>query len=88
MLNSLLKPYAELTAAAADITAMAELADEDAAFEAELEPALVAAEQRYEAFELQAMMSGKHDAHSAMTQHFQQAISFSQTTEFVSRLRR
>ncbi len=65
MLNSLLKPYAELTAAAADITAMAELADEDAAFEAELEPALVAAEQRYEAFELQAMMSGKHDAHSA-----------------------
>ena len=66
VLNSLLKPYEELTAAASDITAMAELADEDAAFEAELEPALVKAEHRYEAFELQAMMSGKHDSCSAI----------------------
>ncbi|AMV26256.1 Peptide chain release factor 2 [Gemmata sp. SH-PL17] len=66
VLNSLLKPYEELTAAANDITAMAELADEDAAFEAELEPALVKAEHQYEAFELQAMMSGKHDSCSAV----------------------
>lgn len=66
VLNSLLKPYEELTAAAGDISAMAELADEDAAFEAELEPALVKAEKQYEAFELQAMMSGKHDSASCI----------------------
>jgi peptide chain release factor 2 len=45
---------------------MAELAQEDAAFEAELEPALVKAEKQYEAFELQAMMSGKHDSANAI----------------------
>ncbi|QJW98310.1 Peptide chain release factor 2 [Frigoriglobus tundricola] len=66
MLNSLLKPYEELTAASNDLTAMAELAAEDAAFEAELEPALVKAESQYEAFELQAMMSGKHDSCTAI----------------------
>ncbi len=64
--NSLLKPYEELNAAAGEIKTMAELAEEDAAFEAEIEPALVKAEQQYEAFELQAMMSGKHDSASAV----------------------
>jgi peptide chain release factor 2 len=64
--NSLLKPYEELTAAAGDIKAMAELAEEDASFEAEMEPALAKAEQQYEAFELHAMMSGKHDAANAV----------------------
>jgi len=62
VLNSLLKPYEELTAAAGDISAMAELAQEDAGFESELEPALVKAERQYESFELRAMMSGKHDS--------------------------
>ncbi len=66
MLNSLLKPYEELKTAAGDITAMAELAAEDASFESELEPALVKAEHQYEAFELQAMMSGKHDSCTAI----------------------
>src|SRR6188474_90838 len=66
VLNSLLKPYEELRTAAGDISAMAELAEEDASFEAELEPALVKAEKQYEAFELQAMMSGKHDSCSAI----------------------
>ena len=66
MCNALLKPYEELTSAANDLSAMAELAAEDAAFEAELEPALVKAEGQYEAFELQTMMSGKHDAASAI----------------------
>lgn len=66
VLNSLLKPYEELTAAAGDLKAMVELADEDAAFEAELEPALVKAEKQYESFELQAMMSGKHDSCNAI----------------------
>ena len=65
-LNALLKPYEELNAAAGDLTAMAELAEEDAAFEAEMEPALAKAERQYEAFELQAMMSGKHDSASAI----------------------
>ncbi|MDB5312724.1 MAG: prfB [Gemmataceae bacterium] len=64
--NALLKPYEELTRTAADLTAMAELADEDAAFEVELEPALAKAEGQYEGFELQAMMSGKQDAANAI----------------------
>jgi peptide chain release factor 2 len=45
---------------------MAELAAEDASFEAELEPALAKAESQYEAFELRAMMSGKHDSANAI----------------------
>ncbi len=64
--NSLLKPYEELTTAASEIKTMAELAEEDPSFETEMEPALVKAEKQYEAFELQAMMSGKHDSASAV----------------------
>ncbi len=45
---------------------MAELADEDPSFEAEMGPALDKAEQQYAAFELQAMMSGKQDAANAI----------------------
>lgn len=66
VLNSLLKPYEELQAASGDLAAMVELAEEDAAFESELEPALLKAEKQYEHFELQAMMSGKHDSCSAI----------------------
>lgn len=66
VLNSLLKPYEELQTASGDLAAMVELAEDDAAFEAELEPALVKAEKQYEAFELQAMMSGKHDSCNAI----------------------
>src|SRR5262249_60834081 len=40
--------------------------EEDASFEAELDPALVKAEHQYEAFELQAMMSGKQDSANAI----------------------
>ena len=64
--NALVKPYEELTRAADDLKAMAELAEEDASFESELEPALAQSEQKYEAFELQAMMSGKQDAENAI----------------------
>src|SRR5207244_9223224 len=53
-------------AAAGEIKAMAELADEDPSFETEMGPALAKAEQQYEAFELQAMMGGKHDAANAV----------------------
>jgi peptide chain release factor 2 len=66
VLNSLLKPYEALQTALNDLTAMAELAEEDPSFEAEMEPALQKAEKQYEAFELQAMMSGKHDSCSAI----------------------
>ncbi|MBA4187990.1 MAG: peptide chain release factor 2 [Planctomycetaceae bacterium] len=64
--NSLVKPFEELTAATGEIKAMAELADEDPSFEAEIEPALAKAETQYEAFELQTMLSGKNDARSAV----------------------
>jgi peptide chain release factor 2 len=64
--NALLKPYEELSRSADDLKAMAELAEEDDSFEAELEPALAKAEHQYEAFELQAMMSGKQDAANAI----------------------
>lgn len=64
--NALLRPYEELARAADDLSAMAELAAEDPSFEAELEPALAKAEGQYEAFELQAMMSGKQDAANAI----------------------
>ncbi|MCZ2342053.1 MAG: peptide chain release factor 2 [Bacteroidales bacterium] len=66
VLNSLLKPYEELAAAADDIAAMAELAEEDAAFEQEMEPALNAAQEKLDAFELKAMMSGKQDGANAI----------------------
>jgi peptide chain release factor 2 len=45
---------------------MAELAEEDASFEAEMGPVLDKAEQQYQAFELQAMMSGKQDSANAI----------------------
>lgn len=64
--NSLVKPFEELTAATTEIKAMAELAEEDASFEAEIEPVLSKAETQYEAFELQTMMSGKHDSATAI----------------------
>ena len=65
-LNVLLKPYEELKAAADDIEAMAEMASEDPAFEAEIEPALADAEKRLDGFELTAMMSGKQDSANAV----------------------
>src|SRR5205807_267433 len=64
--NALVKPYEELTRALGEVRAMAELAEEDAGFEAELEPTLADAEQRYAAFELRAMMSGKQDSANAI----------------------
>jgi peptide chain release factor 2 len=45
---------------------MAELAEEDASFEAEIDPALAKAEKQLDEFELMAMMSGKQDAASAV----------------------
>jgi peptide chain release factor 2 len=66
VLNALLKPYEELRQTSDDLAAMAELADEDPAFEAEIEPVLAAAEPKLDAFELKAMMSGKQDGANAV----------------------
>ena len=66
VLNALLKPYEELTQSAVDIEAMAELADEDASFEAEMVPALDDAQTKLDAFELKAMMSGGQDGANAL----------------------
>lgn len=66
VLNAVVKPYEELTKATDDLAAMAELAAEDAAFEAEMADLLTASEQKLDAFELRAMMSGKQDAASAI----------------------
>ena len=66
VVNSLVKPYEELSATSNDLTAMLELAEEDDSFEAELEPALKDAEIQLDAFELKAMMSGKQDGANAV----------------------
>ena len=65
-LNVLLKPYEELTKSSDDLQAMLELAMEDDSFEAELESELAATLVKMEAFELQAMMSGKQDGCNAI----------------------
>ncbi|MGL6094204.1 MAG: peptide chain release factor 2, partial [Fimbriiglobus sp.] len=66
LLNSLLKPYEELSKVAEDISAMADLAAEDPAFEEEIAPALDDAQGKLDAFELKAMMSGKQDGANAV----------------------
>jgi peptide chain release factor 2 len=60
-LNSLLKPYEELTKSSEDFTAMLELAADDASFEAELDSGLSVAMKKFSEFELKAMMSGPQD---------------------------
>lgn len=64
-LNGLLKPFDELTAAVADLQALAELAEEDASLDGELEQELGRMEQRLGEFELRAMLSGPQDASNA-----------------------
>ena len=87
MLNAVLKPYEEITKAAGDIAAMAELADEDPAFEAEVEPALVAAEAQLAEFELKAMMAGKQDGCNAMVR-IQAGQGGTDACDFAAMLRR
>src|SRR5205823_2883796 len=64
-LNGLLKPYEELKSRADDLQAMAELAEEDAGLEAELEQELPPFEAKLADFELRAVLSGGHDANNA-----------------------
>src|SRR6476659_6422766 len=64
-LNALVKPFEELSGSIDDLKTMAELAEEDAGLEAELEGELPKAEARFEEFELKAMMSGPQDGSNA-----------------------
>jgi len=64
-LNGLLKPYEELQTRAGDLQAMAELAEEDASIEPELEQELNPFEKKLADFELRAVLSGTHDASNA-----------------------
>jgi peptide chain release factor 2 len=64
-LNALLKPYEDLKSAGADLQALAELAEEDASLETELETELSTMERRLGEFEIQAMLSGPQDASNA-----------------------
>ncbi len=87
MLNAVLKPYEELDKAKDDIAAMAELADEDPSFEAEIVPALSDAEVKLAAFELKAMMSGKSDICNAIVR-IQAGQGGTDACDWAERLRR
>src|SRR5262245_8401921 len=64
-LNDLLKPAEDLEADKGNLQVLAELAEEDAQLEAELEGELTSFEQRLGDFELRAMLSGPYDAGNA-----------------------
>jgi peptide chain release factor 2 len=65
-LNALLKPYEEVTSSLNDVTALAELSEEDPTLEPELTGEVDRAAGLFEKFELMAMMSGKQDAANAL----------------------
>jgi peptide chain release factor 2 len=65
VLNALLKPYEELQSAVGDLHTMAELAESDDELAAELESSLPKIEEKTDAFEFQAMLSGPQDASNA-----------------------
>ena len=87
MLNAVLKPFEELDRAKEDILAMAELADEDPAFEAEIAPALADAEKKLDLFELKSMMSGKQDSCNAIVR-IQAGQGGTDACDWAERLRR
>jgi peptide chain release factor 2 len=64
-LNGLIKPFEELSSSADDLNAMAELAAEEPSMESEWAAELDKAQERLDAFELQAMLSGPQDAANA-----------------------
>ncbi len=65
LLNAVLKPYEELRAAADDLHALAELAEEHPELEEELAREVGLIETRLHDFELQAILSGPQDAANA-----------------------
>jgi peptide chain release factor 2 len=64
-LGALLKPYEELEASVRDLTALAELSEEDASLDAELASEVRRLECQLSEFEMQAMLSGPQDASNA-----------------------
>src|SRR5262245_12419448 len=64
-INGILKPFDELEGAAGDLGALAELSEEDASLDAELDQELSAVEHRLDDFELRSMLSGSQDASNA-----------------------
>ena len=87
VLNAVLKPADALDKALADIEVMGELAAEDPAFEAEIEPVLTAAESTLGEFELKAMMSGKTDGSNALVR-IQAGQGGTDACDFAAMLRR
>ncbi len=65
-LNGLLKPYEELASSADDLKAFEELCAEDESLEGDWQKEIDRVETQFSSFELQAMMSGKHDASNAI----------------------
>jgi peptide chain release factor 2 len=64
-LNALLKPFEELDGSAGDLLALAELSEEDASLDGELDQELTRLDKGLTEFELRAMLSGPQDASSA-----------------------
>jgi peptide chain release factor 2 len=64
-LNGILKPFEELETAGGDLRALAELSEEDASVDGELDQELGRLESRLNEFEMQAMLSGPQDASNA-----------------------
>jgi peptide chain release factor 2 len=64
-LNALLNPYEALESGALDLQALAELSEEDAGLEGELDEELLKIEKRLDDFEARAMLSGPQDASNA-----------------------
>jgi peptide chain release factor 2 len=64
-LNAILKPFDDICRSAEDLKALAELSEEDASLEGELEGELKKIEGRLDEFDLRAMMSGPQDASNA-----------------------
>src|SRR4051794_14995480 len=64
-LNGLLKPFEELNSGVGDLQALADLSDEDASIDTELEAELGRVEKLLGDFEMQSMLSGSQDASNA-----------------------
>lgn len=64
-ITGVLKPLEELSGMADEVVTLAELAEEDAALEAELESELPKVEKTLDDFELRSMLSGPQDASNA-----------------------
>jgi len=64
-LNGLLNPFQGLTESVQDLSALAELVDEDVSLEPDFDKELQAVEKRLDAFEMRAMLSGSQDGSNA-----------------------